>query len=242
MIEQKPHCNWAEMKRRGWDAILKRQILEEQSDMSFTRFAEQITSVDELRALIGMPGELVIKKELPQLDKHMRQFIVHSPLVIMSTHGSDGRCDASPRGDAPGFVQVIDERTLLIPDRRGNKRIDSLQNILATGRIGLIFLIPGVGETLRINGRAAIIKDEAWLTPLTAQGQRPLVGIAVETEECYLQCAKALLRSKLWELKAPPNSDQLASFAQMLVDRTKMPEYDTAKMQAMLDGAYQRLY
>jgi PPOX class probable FMN-dependent enzyme len=221
---------------------LKRRISEEQADMSFTRFAEQVTSLDELRALIGTPGELVIKKELPQLDEHMRRFIAHSPFVIMSTHDAAGRCDASPRGDAAGFVQVIDERTLLIPDRRGNKRIDSLQNILATGRIGSIFLVPGVGETLRVNGRAAIVKDEAWLAPLTAQGQRPLVGIAVEAEECYLQCAKALMRSKLWESKAPPSPDQLASFAQMLVDQTKLAEYDTAKMQALLDGAYQRLY
>lgn len=209
---------------------------------SFARFAEPVTSLEVLRGLIGTPGELVIKKELPQLDEHMRQFIAHSPFVIMSTHGADGKCDASPRGDAAGFVQVIDERTLLIPDRRGNKRIDSLQNILATGRIGLIFLIPGVGETLRINGRAQIIQDEAWLAPLTAQGQRPLLGIAVEAEECYLQCAKAIMRSKLWESHSPPDQKQLASFAQMLVDQTKMPQYDTATMQALLDGAYQKLY
>jgi PPOX class probable FMN-dependent enzyme len=210
--------------------------------MSFARFAEPVTSLETLRALIGTPGELVIKKELSQLDEHMRQFIAHSPFIILSTHSADGRCDASPRGDAPGFVQVIDERTLLIPDRRGNKRIDSLQNILATGRIGLIFLIPGLGETLRINGRAQIIQDETWLTPLTAQGQRPLIGIAVEAEECYLQCAKAIMRSKLWEPHSPPDQKQLASFAKMLVDQTKMPQYDTVTMQAMLDGAYQKLY
>jgi PPOX class probable FMN-dependent enzyme len=210
--------------------------------MSLARFTEPVTSLETLRDLIGVPGELVMKKELPQLDEHMRQFIAHSPFLIMSTHGEDGKCDASPRGDAAGFVQVIDERTLLIPDRRGNKRIDSLQNILATGRIGLIFLIPGVGETLRINGRAQIIQDEAWLAPHTAQGQRPLVGIVVETEECYLQCAKAIMRSQLWEQHSPPDQQQLASFAQMLVDQTKMPQYDTASMQAMLDGAYQKLY
>ncbi len=209
---------------------------------SFARFNAPVTSLESLRALIGTPGELVIKKELPQLDKHMRQFIAQSPFLVLSTHGSDGKCDASPRGDAPGFVQVIDERTLLIPDRRGNKRVDSLQNILATGRIGLIFLIPGVGESLRINGRAQLIQDEDWLSRLSAQGQRPLIGIAVEAEECYLQCAKAIMRSKLWEQHSPPDEKELASFAQMLVDQTKMPQYDTASMQAMLDGAYQRLY
>ena len=210
--------------------------------MPFPHFHETITSVDELRRIIGTPGELVIKKELPQLDEHMRRFIACSPFIILATHGSDGRCDASPRGDAPGFVQVIDERTLLIPDRRGNRRIDSLQNIVATGRVGLIFLIPDVGETLRINGRACIIQDEAWLTPHTAQGRRPLLGIAVEAEECYLQCAKAIMRSKLWETHERPDLSQLSSFAQMLVDQTQIPDLDTAKMQEMLDGAYQRLY
>lgn len=209
---------------------------------SSARFSQPVTALEELRTIIGTPGELALKKELPQLDEHMRRFIAHSPFLIISTHDKAGRCDASPRGDAAGFVHVIDDRTLLIPDRRGNRRIDSLQNLLETGRIGLLFLVPGMGETLRINGRATIIKDEAWLAPLSAQGQRPLVGIAVEAEECYLQCAKALMRSKLWESHKRPENDQLASFAQMLVDQTKMAEYDTEKMQTMLDGAYQKLY
>jgi PPOX class probable FMN-dependent enzyme len=116
--------------------------------------------------------------------------------VVISTHSVDGRCDASPRGDAVGFIQVVDDRTLLIPDRPGNKRVDSFRNILETGRIGLLFLVPGVGETLRVNGRAVIVRDERWLTPLSAQGRRPSVAVAVEVEECFPQCAKALLRSK----------------------------------------------
>jgi uncharacterized protein len=210
--------------------------------MSLDRFTQPVTSLAELVGIVGMPGELVLKKELPQLDDHMRRFIAHSPFVIISTHSAEGRCDASPRGDAPGFVQVIDDRTLLIPERRGNKRIDSLKNILETGRIGLIFFVPGVGETLRINGRATIIQDEAWLTPLTAQDIRPLVGIAVEAEECYLQCAKAIMRSKLWQQHDRPDNQSLPSFAQMLVDQTQMKEYNVETMQTMLDGAYQKLY
>jgi PPOX class probable FMN-dependent enzyme len=210
--------------------------------MSCPHFTKPVQSLEELVALIGSPGELVLKKELPQLDEHMRRFIAHSPFLIMSTHSADGRSDASPRGDAPGFVRVIDQHTLLIPERRGNKRIDSLKNILETGRAGLIFLVPGVGETLRINGRATIIRDESWLEPLTAQGIRPLVGIAVEVEECYLQCAKAVMRSRLWERPARPDLTNLPSFAQMLVDQTQMKEYDVASMQTMLDGAYQKLY
>jgi len=210
--------------------------------MSLARFAQPVSSLTELVGLVGTPGELVIKKELPQLDDHMRRFIAHSPFCIISTHSAAGRCDASPRGDAPGFVQVVDDHTLLIPERRGNKRIDSLKNILETGRIGVLFFVPGVGETLRVNGRAQVIRDEAWLEPLSAQNIRPLIGIAVEAEECYLQCAKAIMRSKLWQRHERPDMNSLPSFAQMLVDQTQMQEYNVETMQTMLEGAYQKLY
>jgi PPOX class probable FMN-dependent enzyme len=206
--------------------------------MSLDRFAEQVRSAEELAAIIGTPSSLSLKKELTALDEHMRRFIAHSPFLVISTHSAEGRCDASPRGDAPGFVQVVDDRTLLIPDRFGNKRVDSFRNVLETGRVGLLFLIPGVGETLRVNGRAAIIRDEAWLTPLTAQGKRPVVAVAVEVEECYLQCAKALLRSKLWKPLEWPNLQSLPSAAEMFTDHVRMPEYDVAKMQAALENAY----
>ncbi len=206
--------------------------------MSFDQFAEQVRSAEELAALIGTPSEFSLRKELKSLDEHMRRFIAHSPFAIISTHSSDGRCDASPRGDAPGFVQVVDDRTLLIPDRFGNKRVDSYRNILETGRIGLLFLVPGFGETLRVNGHAALIRDEAWLTPLTAQGKRPLVAVAVEVEECFLQCAKALIRSKLWESQERPDLQSLPCAAEMLSDHVKMPEFDVAKLQSLLDEAY----
>lgn len=206
--------------------------------MSFDRFAAQVRSAEELAAIIGTPSSIALKKELTTLDQHMRRFIAHSPFLVISTHSENGTCDASPRGDAPGFVHVLDDRMLLIPDRFGNKRTDSYRNILETGRIGLLFLIPGVGETLRVNGRAAIIRDEAWLTPLTAQGKRPLVAVAVEVEECFLQCAKALIRSKLWKPHEWPNLQSLPSAAEMFTDHVQMPEYDVAKMQAALDGAY----
>ena len=206
--------------------------------MSFDRFAEQVCSAEELAAIIGSPSSMSLKKELTTLDEHMRRFIAHSPFLVISTHSANGRCDASPRGDAPGCIHVVDDRTLLIPDRFGNKRADSFRNILETSRIGLLFLIPGVGETLRVNGRAVIIRDEAWLTPLTAQGKRPLVAVAVAVEECFLQCAKALLRSKLWEPHERPNFQSLPCAAEMFADHVQMPEYDVAKMQAALDGAY----
>ena len=206
--------------------------------MSFDRFAEPIRSADELAAILGAPSAISLKKERKSLDEHMRRFIAHSPFVVVGTHSADGRCDASPRGDAPGFIHVIDDRTLLIPDRPGNRRVDSFRNILETGNVGLLFLVPGVGETLRVNGRAAVIRDESWLTLLSAQGKRPSVAVAVAVEECFLQCAKALLRSKLWEPHERPPSGNLPCAAEMLADHVGMPEFDAAKMQTLLDGAY----
>ncbi len=206
--------------------------------MSLDRFAGHVRSVEELVSIVGTPSALAVKKELPSLDAHMRRFIACSPFVVISTRAADGRCDASPRGDAPGFVQVVDERTLLIPDRRGNKRVDSFRNIIETGAIGLLFLVPGFGETLRVNGRAMIIREEAWLTPLAVQGKRPLLAVAVEVQECFLQCAKALLRSKLWEPHAAPDLQSLSCAAEMFVDHVQLPEYDVAKMQTLLDDAY----
>lgn len=206
--------------------------------MSFDQFTQTIRTADELAAILGTPSAISLKKELRALDEHMRRFIAHSPFVVISTHAADGRCDASPRGDAPGFIQIVDDRTLLVPDRPGNKRVDSFRNILETGRVGLLFLIPGVGETLRVNGRAVIFRDEQWLTPLSAQGQRPLLGIAVEVDECFLQCAKALLRSKLWEPHERPSLQSLPCAAEMLTDHVQMPEFDVAGMQTLLDRAY----
>lgn len=211
--------------------------------MSFDRFVEQIHTAEQLTAVVGTPTDFSLRKELPQLDEHMRKFIAHSPFAVLSTHAADGRCDASPRGDTPGFVQVIDDRTLLIPDRLGNKRVDSYRNILQTGRIGLLFIVPGLGETLRINGRAVLITDPAWLAPLTVQGKCPLVAVAVEVEECFLQCAKAILRSKLWEPHAGPPRQTLPCAAEMLHDHVQMAEFDVAKVQTLLDEAYRnKLY
>lgn len=206
--------------------------------MSFNRFTNQIMHAEDLRSILGTPSELSLKKELKSLDEHMRRFIAHSPFVILSTHSASGLCDASPRGDAPGFIHVLDAQTLLIPDRPGNKRVDSYRNILETGRIGLLFLIPGFGETLRVNGRAAIIRDEAYLAPLSANGKPPRIAVAVEVEECFLQCAKALLRSKLWEPRASQTLESLPCAAEMLSDHVRMPELDVMKMQTLLETAY----
>ena len=173
----------------------------------------------ELREFYGEPSERAAKKELRKLDAHCRNFIALSPFCVLSTAGKDGRADASPKGDAPGFVAVPDDHTLLIPDRLGNNRVDSLQNILENPHVGLLFLVPGMNETLRVNGRASITIDAELLAPLAVKGKAPKAGLVVEVEEVFLHCAKALIRSNLWD---PANHIERASFpsmGQMLADQ-----------------------
>ncbi|HVC53299.1 MAG TPA: pyridoxamine 5'-phosphate oxidase family protein [Stellaceae bacterium] len=157
-----------------------------------------IENFSELRSRYGEPMERAVKKQLPRLEKHSRAFIALSPLLVMATCDPEGRCDASPKGDAPGFVRVLDDETLLIPDRLGNNRVDSIGNLLKSPGIGLIFFVPGLRETLRVNGRARVTTDPALLDPCAVQGKVPRSGILVTAEEVYFHCGKALIRSDLW--------------------------------------------
>ena len=206
--------------------------------MDIAGFKDLVTSVEELVRVIGAPNELVVKKQLAELDAHMRLFIAESPFLLLGTAGRDGSCDVSPRGDAPGLATVLDARTLVIPERRGNRRADSLRNIVETRRAGLLFLIPGVGETLRVNGRACLIRDEAVLAPLAVEGKRPLVGIVVAVEECFLQCAKAVIRSKLWDARAAGRESSRASFAEILKDQTKIEGQTVDSLSRMIEESY----
>jgi len=189
-------------------------------------FKHVVTREDELRALMGTPSERAIKKESASVDEASRRFIEHSPFLLLGTSNKAGQCDVSPKGDAPGFVRVLDERHLVIPDRPGNKRLDGLRNLLDNPHVGLIFLIPGREETLRVNGRASIIRDEDVLEALAAQGKRPLVAIGVEVEECFLHCPKAFRRSKLWEPAEWPDRSALPSMACVLYEKLQ-PEGKT---------------
>ena len=184
-------------------------------------FKRVVTSESELRALMGTPSERAIKKESATVDEPSREFIRRSPFLLLATSNADGRCDVSPKGDAPGFVRVLDERHLAIPDRPGNKRLDGLRNLLANPHVGLIFLIPGREETLRVNGRASIVRDEDVLDSLAARDKRPLVAIGVEVEECFFHCPKAFRRSQLWEPEAWPDRSVLPSMACVLYDKLK---------------------
>ena len=157
-----------------------------------------IEDIGEIREIYGHPMERVIKKELPRLEKHSRAFIALSPFLVIASADPEGRVDASPKGDAPGFVHVLDDERLLIPDRLGNNRIDTIGNLLSHPGVGLIFFVPGLRETLRVNGKARITTDPALLEPCAVQGKLPRSGILVTAEEVYFHCGKALIRSDLW--------------------------------------------
>jgi PPOX class probable FMN-dependent enzyme len=184
-------------------------------------FKHVVTSESELRDLMGTPSERAIKKESAFVDEPAREFIRHSPFLLLATSDTTGRCDVSPKGDAPGFVRVLDERHLVIPDRPGNKRLDGLRNLLANPHVGTIFLIPGREETLRVNGRASIVRDEDILESIAARGKRPQVAIAVEVEECFLHCPKAFRRSQLWEPEAWPDRSVLPTMSCVLYEKLK---------------------
>ena len=184
-----------------------------------------IETVEELRSSYGEPSERAARKSLDRLDRHCRRFIELSPFVVIASSGADGRADCSPRGDAAGFVAVLDNRTVLLPDRRGNNRADSLRNVLENTYVGLLFMIPGVDETLRLNGRAALTADPVLLDPLAVNGRAPRSGLVVEVEEVFLQCTKALVRARLWaDESRVDRKTALPSFGQMLADHVGLPD------------------
>jgi PPOX class probable FMN-dependent enzyme len=201
-------------------------------------FRHVLSAERELRELMGEPSELAVKKQLSALDAHCRAFIAQSPFVLLATADAAGRCDVSPKGDVPGFVLVLDDKHLVVPDRPGNRRLDGMRNLVENPHIGLIFLIPGREETLRVNGRAWIVQDEELLERTAAMGKRPKVAIGVEVEECFLHCAKAFKRSKLWQAQQWPAPSAVASMAQMLLDHTKPADMTLEQMERRLQEGY----
>ncbi len=199
-------------------------------------------SREELRASVGDPIQLVLDKQLDRLDVHARAFIALSPFCVLSTTAADGTVDASPRGDPPGFVKVLDEHTLVIPDRRGNSRVDSMTNIAETGRAALLFMIPGTNETLRVNGRAAITDRADDLAGCAWGGSQPTLGIRIEITEVFMHCARALLRSKLWKQDSWPDRSALPTLGQILHDQTGGEGMSVAALDEFLDDANASLY
>jgi PPOX class probable FMN-dependent enzyme len=194
-------------------------------------------NADELRALYGAPSELAVKKSLTQLDEHCRLFIARSPFLCLSSAAADGSADVSPRGDAPGFVRVLDDHTLFVPDRLGNNRIDSMMNLLHNPHIGLIFFIPGVNETLRVNGRARIVLQSELLSESQVDRKTPKSGLLIEVREAFLQCAKALIRSRLWKSDQLLPRNQFPTLGKILVDQIGLT-MPVAELDALIDQAY----
>lgn len=194
--------------------------------------SHRITTAEQLDALYGAPVGGSLIKEIGYISESYRKFIEAAPFVVVATSGAEG-LDCSPRGDPPGFVRVRDENTVLIPDRRGNNRIDTLRNLIADPRISLLFLIPGVGETLRINGRAEIVTEPELCESFSMQGKAPVSVLAVTAERVYFQCPKALVRSRLWHPEAQVPRTELPSSGEIMAEIIG-GEYDA--------GAHDRAY
>lgn len=200
-----------------------------------------IGSEAELRAKFGEVHPLATAKTRPALDNHSRRFIAMSPFLVISTADASGKADLSPRGDPPGFVHVIDDRTILIPDRPGNNRLDTMSNIVANPNVGCLFFIPGFEDTLRLNGKARITDDADLLARCTVNGKQPKVGVLITVEEVFLHCAKALKRSKLWSPDYRQDRSQLPSIARIILEQTcaaGVDEREAAEADADVESDY----
>jgi len=186
--------------------------------MSANGFAKIVSSEQQIRDVLGHPGERAVLKDQARLDAHFRAFIASSPFLILGTSNAAGQCDVSPKGDEPGFVKVLDETHLAIPDRIGNNRLDGMRNILDNGHVGLIFLIPGREDTLRVNGRAWVIQDDDVLDAMVMKGKRPPFAVGVEVEEAFMHCPRAFMRSGLWKPESWPAADDVPSMSKMMWD------------------------
>ena len=196
----------------------------------------EISTLQQLRELYPPPAERAVRKELDHLDRHCRQFIALCPFVLVASSDAQGACDVSPKGGPAGFVRVLEDQRLLIPDAAGNRRLDSLQNMLQNPSVGLLFLIPGLGETLRVNGRVVLTRDPALLDGLQTGGRPSALALVVTVAQAYLHCAKSILRSGLWSVESWPGPDELPSAAQILNDHIGIG--DLAESAAALADSY----
>jgi PPOX class probable FMN-dependent enzyme len=207
------------------------------------KFNKVVRSEDELRALMGDPiAPAVFDKTLSTLDRHCRIFINRSPFVLIATNSAEGHMDISPKGDAAGFVRILDDHTLVIPDRPGNQRFDTLRNLFESPQIGLIFLIPGKRETLRVSGRAEVVHDPELLETLAVNGKVPTLAIAVHVEEAFFHCAKCMVRSRLWLPDHWPSLEGLPTMAETMKDAASIPAPVEVIEAVIKDDEVNRLY
>jgi PPOX class probable FMN-dependent enzyme len=200
-----------------------------------------ITDAAALRDFYGEISQLAQAKELTRLDKHCRAFIALSPFLVLATSDPEGRLDASPRGDAPGFVLVLDDTTLLLPDRPGNNRVDSYGNVIANPGVAMIFFVPGIEETLRVNGHARVTTDAALLAGAEAMGKVPRAGLLITVEQAFFHCAKALKRSHLWDATRHVERRSFPSLGKIIADQTAQCSVEDAEAR-IADGYKNRLY
>ncbi|MEQ8816974.1 MAG: pyridoxamine 5'-phosphate oxidase family protein [Thalassobaculum sp.] len=199
-----------------------------------------IDTSDDLRTTYAEPGEAASKKLMPRLDGHARAFIALSPFLVVASRGPGG-ADCSPRGDGPGFVRVVDDNTVLIPDRKGNNLLDTLGNVVADPEVGLLFFVPGVAETLRANGTARIVTDPALLEPMAVRGQVPASAMEVTIRQVYFHCGRALIRAKLWDPDTQIEKGGFPSLGRIIADQVAGIDADEADKR--LEEAYTtRLY
>jgi PPOX class probable FMN-dependent enzyme len=205
-------------------------------------FSHIITSEDQLREVIGYPSHRVTQKTLSALDNHCRAFIAKSPFLLIASSDAQGNMDISPKGDPPGFVQVLDDKTIAIPDRPGNNRADTFTNILQHPKVGLFFIIPGKRETLRVSGAAMIVRDEGLRERMAIRDKAPDFAMVIHVEEAFFHCSKCMVRSKIWQPEDWPALDGLPSLAETMVDAGQLAD-SVEEMQALVEqDEIERLY
>jgi PPOX class probable FMN-dependent enzyme len=195
-----------------------------------------------LRGLVGPKKPVAVKKQMTRLDGHCRRFIALSPFLCIGTMGPDGGADVSPRGDPPGFVRVVDDRTIVIPDRPGNRRVDSMTSILSNPAVGLLFFVPGVDETLRVNGRARLLTDPEVLARMAVDGRVPTLAIQVEIDEVFFHCGKALMRARLWDPARQIDRKEFPSMGRLMHDQTESGLPPEAMERSIEEGYRNELY
>ncbi len=206
-----------------------------------TQFDEVIATRQRLRELSREPSSRVQGKVIDHIDAICRKFIAACPFVTVATRGADGRMDVSPKGDPPGFVAVLDEKTLAIPDRPGNHRLDTFENLLTHPEVGLFFMIPGNGDTLRVSGTGRIVRDSSLQSRLAVNGKAPNLVLIVTVKEAFMHCPKCLIRSGLWSPEHWPNRSDVPSLAEAILAHAKPPE-TVSELQAIIDDSVARLY
>jgi PPOX class probable FMN-dependent enzyme len=210
--------------------------------LSDRRFAKIIESESELREVVGKPGNAVTAKTIDHLDEHCRTFIQSSPFMLVASSDSSGNVDVSPKGDPRGFVQVLDEKTLAIPDRPGNRRADTFSNVVQHPSVGLIFLVPGMQETLRVSGQAQLVVDQELLDSMQERGRAPALAMVVHVEEVFFHCAKCIIRSSLWNSESWGSTSGLPTLAETMVDHGGL-EMSVEELGAAIEkDARDRLY